>query len=121
MSNIDFNGFRIDHSTGTPILMYKDCSVIESEVAELVMQLIANHRTQPPAEDAEPSAWIVRAPDGKTFLLEEPTDLPGHVNTPLYIRPSLAGDLNHATSVKYQNSGEGQAPEEATKHFLSDE
>jgi hypothetical protein len=54
MSDIDFNGFRIDHSTGTPILMYKDCSVIESEVAEWLMQLIANHRTQPPAEDAKP-------------------------------------------------------------------
>jgi hypothetical protein len=65
MSDIDFNWFRIDHSTGTPILMYKDCSVIESEVAELVMQLIANHRTQPPAE-AKPTDSEGQALDGGT-------------------------------------------------------
>lgn len=32
--------WRIDMSTGVPILMYKDCSVIESEQAEYVLSLI---------------------------------------------------------------------------------
>jgi hypothetical protein len=59
--HVEPDAFSIDHSTGTPILMHNNCSVIESEVAELVMQLIANHRTQPPAEDANPAV------DGSSF------------------------------------------------------
>jgi hypothetical protein len=34
--------WSIDDSTGTPILMYQDCSVIEAEQARFVIGLIAN-------------------------------------------------------------------------------
>jgi hypothetical protein len=36
----DVGDWRIDMSTGTPILMYKECSVIESEQAVYVLSLI---------------------------------------------------------------------------------
>lgn len=37
---VNEDGWRIDYSTGTPILMYDDCSVIESEQALFVMEAI---------------------------------------------------------------------------------
>ena len=40
----DPEGWAIDTSTGTPILVYEKCSVIESEHARYVLGLIANDR-----------------------------------------------------------------------------
>ncbi|CNH45449.1 Uncharacterised protein [Yersinia similis] len=36
------NDWNIDTSAGVPILVYKNCSVIESEQAEYILQLINN-------------------------------------------------------------------------------
>lgn len=47
-------GWGIDTSTGTPILVYKNCSVIESEQASYVLSLIAADRAAPKAPSADP-------------------------------------------------------------------
>jgi hypothetical protein len=40
MNQLNLGDWEIDTSTGTPILTYKKCSVLESEVADFLMQLI---------------------------------------------------------------------------------
>ena len=44
----DVKDWRIDTSAGGPILVYKDCSVIESEQAEYVLRLIAAGQASTP-------------------------------------------------------------------------
>lgn len=45
------DGWRIDHSAGRPILVYKDCSVIEAEQAYYVLHLLKS------VPQAEPVHW----------------------------------------------------------------
>lgn len=53
----DVKDWRIDTSAGGPILVYKDCSVIESEQAEYVLRLIAADQASAPV--AGPSAVVL--------------------------------------------------------------
>lgn len=48
----DVNAWRLDHSAGTPILVYKNCSVIEADDAEYVLDLIkADAQPKEPEQD----------------------------------------------------------------------
>ncbi len=75
------NDWNIDTSAGVPILVYKNCSVIESEQAEYILQLINNEveiatellslREQLAALKAlEPFAWGLADKDGNVYLNE---------------------------------------------------
>lgn len=44
--------WRIDHSAGRPILMLRDCSVIEAEDAEYVLRLVREDLSHPAPADA---------------------------------------------------------------------
>lgn len=57
MSN---NGWRIDHSTGRPILVYQNCSVIEAEQAEYVLRLIQQDRNKGEPVKKEISSTTLR-------------------------------------------------------------
>ncbi|PSH38365.1 hypothetical protein BA192_07955 [Yersinia pseudotuberculosis] len=72
------NDWNIDTSAGVPILVYKNCSVIESEQAEYILQLINNEvemaaellslREQLAALKAlEPFCHVFLHPDGPLF------------------------------------------------------
>jgi hypothetical protein len=53
--------WRLDHSAGRPILVYKDCSVIEAEQAQEVLDALRASHGQAPAgvlEDAARLDWI---------------------------------------------------------------
>ena len=40
------NEWKIDHSAGRPILVYNNCSVIEAEQAEYILELIRKDKEQ---------------------------------------------------------------------------
>jgi hypothetical protein len=45
--HVEPDAFSIDHSTGTPILMHNNCSVIEGELAYSILNLISRFQWQP--------------------------------------------------------------------------
>jgi hypothetical protein len=47
LDTVEPDGFSIDHSTGTPILMHNNCSVIEGELAYSILNLISRFQWQP--------------------------------------------------------------------------
>lgn len=53
VASTNISDWGIDRSAGVPILVYKKCSVIESETAEYVLSLIKNAAPPAPAVPAE--------------------------------------------------------------------
>ncbi|CNK54065.1 Uncharacterised protein [Yersinia pseudotuberculosis] len=94
------NDWNIDTSAGVPILVYKNCSVIESEQAEYILQLINNEvemaaellslREQLAALKAlEPFCHVFLHPDGPLFTAAKPIKTP--VTPPLTDVDNLSG------------------------------
>ncbi|ALX96103.1 hypothetical protein AV650_22305 [Serratia fonticola] len=65
----NISDWGIDRSAGVPILVYKKCSVIESETAEYVLSLIKNAATPAPALQSDVEAVLALPPDAVVAAL----------------------------------------------------
>ncbi|WP_353631046.1 DUF4406 domain-containing protein [Achromobacter xylosoxidans] len=101
--------WRIDTSAGGPILVYKDCSVIESAQAEYVLRLIAADQASAPVAGEAPTdadldklyrETVTEGPDNDTRCWENPHRLYARAVLSRYAAPQASAEDVHNAALE---------------------